>query len=470
MRSNSHVSTLSVKRSGTKSSTSRSLGFRPSILSKQISLALLLALSGSGLVSCGGGGDSASVAQTVDASKNGVTSIALEETDGYAHFNGTLQLNLWGSNGNSVSSSQSSTATDPTPDTNLNTKATWKLSDKSLGSIKNGLFTATGKTGELTITAEYAGLSASQNIIVSDADLVSISIDATTTSVDECKNATFTASALFDNGLTLEYPLTWAITEGSALARFKDATKGDLSTKNSGTVSVVARGDNNSGETISSPPLVYSINDTLTGLTLVSDKALEMRESQSAVITLTGTYSDNSTAVITDNSDLSAAPDNSLTIEGAKITAKNGSYAGTEVILTGSCGGQSNTLDLVILKQVITSIQIKNSNGGTENLSVTEGSNLELNVTATFADNSTDSDYTHQVKWSIDESKSDNFESDMITLDQTGKLSVNADLDLLPNQQINIVVRAEVLDADEKIVTNPDGEQLVDDINIAVRP
>src|SRR5690606_22109909 len=105
------------------------------------------------------------------------------------------------------------------------------------------------------------------------------------------------------------------------------------------------------------------------------------------------------------------------------------SYAGTDVILTGSCGGQNNTLDLVILKKVITSIEIKNSNGGTDNLSVTEGSNLELNVTATFADNSTDSDYTHNVKWSIDGVKSDNFDDDMITLDQTGKLSVNADLD-----------------------------------------
>lgn len=457
MRTKSPICSASPVR--TKSSVrATSSAFKTSILSKQISLVLLFALSGSLLVSCGGGGDSARIAQTVDASKNGVTSIQLEDTDGYAHFKGTLQLNLLGSNAEAGQT------------TNLNNKATWKLSDNSLGSIKNGLFTATGKTGELTITADYAGLSASQNIIVSDANLISISVAAATASVDECKNASFTASALFDNGLTLEYPLTWAITEGSTLASFKDATTGELSTTNSGTVSVVARGENNSGIAISSPPFDYVINDTLTSVTMVSDKALEMRENQTAIITLTGTYSDNTTAVITDNSSLSAVPSNSLTIEGATITAKNGSYAGTEVVLTGNCGGQNTTLDLVILKQVITSIQIKNSNGGTENLSVTEGSNLELNVTATFTDNTTDSDYTHNIKWSIDESKSDNFESDMITVDQTGKLSVNADLDLLPTQQINIVVRAEVLDADEKIVTNPNGEQLVDDINIAVRP
>src|SRR5690606_13042945 len=107
----------------------KSAAFKPSILSKQISLVLLLAVSGSFLVSCGGGVDSARVTQSVDASKNGVTSIQLEDVDGYAHFKGSLQLNLVGSNDQNVT-------------TNLNNKATWKLSDTSLGSIKNGLFTS----------------------------------------------------------------------------------------------------------------------------------------------------------------------------------------------------------------------------------------------------------------------------------------------------------------------------------------
>jgi len=58
----------------------------------------------------------------------------------------------------------------------------------------------------------------------------------------------------------------------------------------------------------------------------------------------------------------------------------------------------------------------------------------------------------------------------MITLDQTGRLSVSADLDLALNQQLRLVVRAEVVDSDNRIVTNPQGQQLVDEINIVVRP
>lgn len=422
------------------------------------SCALLLSVGALGLSGCGGGdGDSARVAQTVDASKNGVTSIELEDNEGYAHFKGTLQLNLLGRNSENVT-------------TNLNNKATWKLSDKTLGSIKNGLFSAAGKSGELIVTVDYAGLSETQNIIISDANLVSINVTPASSSVDECKNASFTASALFDNGLTLEYPLTWAVTEGGTLAQFSDAAKGELSTKNSGAVSVVARGENNSGEVISSTPLSFPINDTLVSLALVSDKELEMREGESATVTITGTYSNNSTAIITSNSTLAANPSASLTIEGAKITAKNGSYAGTDLTLTGACGGEMDELALVILKKQLKSVEIKNSNGGTDNLSVTEGGNLDLNITATFADDTTDSNYDHRVNWSIVKSRSDDFVDSLITLDQTGKLSVSADLDLALNQQVRLVVRAEVRDEDDRIATNAQGQQLVDEINIVVRP
>lgn len=427
------------------------------INTKRISLAIVLALGSSALISCGGGGDSTRVAQTVDASKNGVTRIELEDNEGYAHFKGTLQLNLNGRNSENAI-------------TNLNSKASWKLSDTSLGSIRNGLFTAAGKSGELVVTVEYAGLSATQNIIVSDANLISISVTPANSSVDECKNASFTASALFDNGLTLEYPLTWTVTEGATLASFNDATKGELSTKNSGTVSIIASGKNNSGETISSQPLNFPINDSLVSVALRSDKTLNMREGESATVTLTGTYSDNSTALITSNSNLTAAPSASLTIEGAKITAKNGSYAGTNVVLTGSCGGQTNDLTIVVLKKQVKSIEIKNSNGGTDNLSVTEGGNLDLNITATFADDSTDNNYDYKVNWSIVDSKSDDFDDDLITLDQTGKLSISGDLNLALNQQLKLVVRAEVRDENDRVATNAQGQQLVDEINIVVRP
>lgn len=418
--------------------------------------ALLLGATTLGLTACGGGGDSARVAQTVDAGKNGIVRVELEDNEGYAHYQGRLQLNLIGRNSENVA-------------TNLNSKATWKLSDASLGSINNGLFTPSGKVGELIITVDYAGLSDTQNVIVSDANLVSLTVNPVAAPIDECQNATLTANAVFDNGLTLEYDLNWAVTEGASLASFSDVSSGTLSTKNSGAVTVVVSANNNSGEKVSSTPVTINIADSLRSLTLTSNKAAEMREGDSATVSIKGTYANNASLALP-NAGLTATPSSSLTIEGTKITAKNGTYAGTDVELVASCGGESDSLDLVILKKELKSIEIKNSNGGTDNLSVTEGSNLELNVTATFADNATDSNYDYNLNWSIVDSKSDDFDDDLITLDQTGKLSVSSDLDLALNQQLRLVVRAEVRDEDNRIATNAQGQQLVDEINIVVRP
>lgn len=418
--------------------------------------ALLVGASTLALTGCGGGGDSARVAQTVDASKNGIVTAELEDNEGFAHFKGRLQLNLIGRDSENQA-------------TNLNNKATWKLSDTSLGSIKDGLFTPSGKVGELTVTVSYAGLSDTQNVIVSDANLVSIDINPVTAPVDECQNTQLTASALFDNGLTLEYDLNWAVSEGASLASFANASSGELSTKNSGTVTVVASGLNNAGEQINSQPATITIADTLQSIALTSNRPARMREGESATVTINGTYANN-VSLDLPNASLAATPSSSLTIEGKKITAKNGTYAGTEVALVASCGGQSGGLDLVVLKKELKSIEIKNSNGGTSNISVSKGSNLDLNITATFADNTTDDNYDYKVNWSIVDAKSDDFNTSHITLDQTGKLSVSSDLNLALNQQLNLVVRAEARDADNKIATNAEGAQLVDEINIVVRP
>jgi hypothetical protein len=160
------------------------------------------------LSGCGGGdGDSARVAQTVDASKNGVTNIALADTstDGYVHFNGKLQFNLIGTDNTGKK-------------INLNNKATWTLSDKSLGSVKNGLFIAAGKMGTgLVLSAAYAGLpTQTQDIVLSDANLIAIAISHPTNTVDVCKNTTLASATTFSDGKNYDYTLTWALGDSSS--------------------------------------------------------------------------------------------------------------------------------------------------------------------------------------------------------------------------------------------------------------
>lgn len=421
------------------------------------SLALLVSMGAFSLSGCGGGdGDSERVAQTVDASKNGVIKTEIAANEGYVHIKGATQFNLIGLD----------TAN---KETNLNNKASWKVSDPSLATVKNGLVTATGSKGNITLSADYAGIHQEQAIVITDADLKSISIDKTLTEGDECKNFTLTAKATFEGDLVLEYPLTWVIAEGAALASFSDPAKGILSTKNHGTIKVIAQAQNNTGELIKSEPADFKILDHLLSMSVVSDKNAEMREGATATISVTGTYApNNATADITGNTTLSAAPANAIKFEGNKITAQNGTYEGVDVILSGTCGGIKDDLELVVKEKELKSIQIKNSSGGTENLSISEGNEMDLNITATYIDDSTDSNYTYQVHWKIDETQSDNYDDDMITLDQNGKIVVNDDLNLL--QQISIVIVAEVRDEDGDVVTNASGQNLDDEITIFVKP
>lgn len=432
--------------------------------SKGIRFLSTLALSASAftLISCGGGdGDSARVAQTVDASKNGVTSIAIASNDGIVHIKGDYQFNVIGK------------GTDG-KEINLNNKATWKLSDSTLGSIKNGLFKAAGKTGNLSLTVSYAGITADQAISLTDANLKKVTVkhSSDATSVDECQNTTFTATAEFDGGITLPYPLTWKVTEGNSLASFKDNTTGTLSTTNNGTIKIVASGVNNDNQEIASDAFGFTINDELTAITVTNSKTTEWRDGDSATVTVSGTYGNSSTPVdITGNTTLSALPASLLKIEGTKITAQNGTANGSTVTLKGVCGGEEGTQELVIKERQLKSIEIQNSNGGaTSNLSVSEGSSLDLNVTATYADNSTKDDYNSNVFWEIDDRNNtipDSSES-KLSISSSGVLNVNSDLDLGLGVSAIIFVTAEVRDSDGNILENSSGAEIKDEINITI--
>ncbi|WP_049630851.1 hypothetical protein [Cellvibrio sp. pealriver] len=432
--------------------------------SKGIRFLSTLALSASALtlISCGGGdGDSARVEQTVDASKNGVTSIAIASNAGIVHIKGDYQFNVIGKNAESK-------------EFNLNSKATWKLSDASFGSIKDGLFKAAGKTGQVSLIVNYAGMTTEQTISLTDANLKKVTVKHSSgaTSVDECQNTTFTAEAEFEGGITLPYPLTWKITEGSGIASFKDKNTGTLSTTNSGAIKIVASGVNNDNQEISSDALGFTVNDELTAITVTNSKTTEWRDGDTATVTIKGIYDDaNNPIDITANATLSATPASLLKIEGTKITAQNGTANGSTVALKGACGGIEGTQELVIKERQLRSIEIRNNNGGaTSNLSVSEGSNLNLDVTATYADGSTKDDYTSNVFWEVDDRNNtipDDRES-RISISSTGELRVNSDLDLGSSAIIYVV--AEVRDSEGNVIENSSGAEVTDDINITINP
>lgn len=415
------------------------------------SLALLASVGLFSLTGCGGGdgdGDSARLAQIADASKNTVTSIAIADNEQYVHYKGFYQFELLGNDGSGNA-------------VNLTKKATWKISDPSLGKIKDGYFTPAGGSGDFTLTAEYAGLVATQQINVSNANLTAITVSHPTSSVEECRNTAFTAQAQFDNGKTLPYPLTWRVTQGGANASFKDPAKSTLNTTNGGTVIVVAVGVDNAGAEVMSAPYNFTVSEGLTRIDVAIDRSgTELKNGESANVTIKGIYGDPANPVdIAENASLTAAPTDYLTFEGTKITAKNGAANGSKVTLTAACGGASGTQDLTIKEREVASIDVKANDGATTNLRVRRGGDpLDFKATATFVDASPSVDDFKDVTWSIDFRNAVPADQESrIKISSTGELQVDSDLSAsLP---VTIYVKARV-----------NGKNLEDNIAVSINP
>lgn len=422
-----------------------------------LGLALVASLGVIGLTGCGGGdGDSARIAQMVDASKNTVTKIAIADNDQYVHFKSFYQFELIGTD-------------DAGTQTNLTNKATWKISDSSLGKIKNGYFTAAGVAGNFTLTAEYAGIvAATQEISVSDANLIEVTVVHPTGSVNECQNTDFTAQALFDNGKILPYNLTWKVLEADGIASFNDPDKSTLNTKNSGSIRVVASGINNSGQEVTSGEFNFTVNDALSSVAISTGRTSnEMRDGESTNVTVRGTYG-SQTVDITGNATISATPANLLAIEGTKITAQNGNANGLSVTLTGSCGGAEGTQQLTIKERQIKSIEIKNGEKISD-IRLVRGGNIDLNVTAIYSDDNKNENYTNVV-WKIDYRNAaiaDSEKSKITLSSTTGELSTTSDLNLSASS-IVIYVIAEVHDSTGAIIKSPSGADLKDEIDVTI--
>jgi len=431
------------------------------------SLALLLSMGAFGLSGCGGGdGDSARVAQTVDASKNGVTKIVLAdtETDGYVHIKGKLQFNLIG--------------TDSTgKEINLNNKATWTLNDKTLGTVKNGLFTAAGKAGTgLVLSAAYAGLpTQTQDIILSDANLTGIVVSHPTSSVDVCKNTTFVSTTTFSDGKNYDYPLTWALADSAStqLASFADETKPELSTKKNGVIKVIARGKDNDDKIITSNELPFTIDNSLTKLTLTSNKALEMRQGQTATLTATGDYKNSTSENITKNASLTSSNTSALTVNATTglITAVSGSFTGTDVTVSATCDGIPSTLVIKVTKPEIQKMEIvgQTSTTATEALSVSVGSSVEPRIKVTYPSSTAIDPEIYSGKntlWEITSTPA-GYDSSKVTLDSTtGKVTISSSM--VVDSSIVVTLSAKLLDSDNKVMTGSDNTELKDTIQLTI--
>jgi len=277
----------------------------------------------------------------------------------------------------------------------LTSAVTWSSSNSAVASVN----TLTGTTelvsaqspGSTTITATLGGVSASTNLTVTAATLVSIGVTPTNSTLAKGLNAALKASGVYTDHSTqdLTATVTWS-SSAPAVATVANApgSNGVVSALSQGSAEIVAAYGSLSGSTML----------TVSAATLVSIGVTpsnpNLAKGLKAQFTAMGTYTDNTlqnltaVAVWSSSDPTLASVSNAAGFEG-QVTALNPGGA----TITATTGAIQNSSSLTVTPATLVSIAITPANP-----SIANGLGAQLTATGTYTDNSTQN-LTAVVAW-----------------------------------------------------------------------
>jgi hypothetical protein len=274
-----------------------------------------------------------------------------------------------------------------------NQVTSWSSTDTSIATIYSNGLSLGANAGTTTITASFGGVTATANLTVSPATLVSISIGPNV-SVAKGTTKQFTAIGTYSDGTTqdITYNASWATSDANA------ATVG-----NAGVLSGLAQGLNQGTTNITAS--LYGITSstvvlTVTAPTLNSITVTPSNTSKTKGLTqqytATGLFSDGSSQNITQDvvwstSNANASISNAVGSKGLALAANTGSST-----ITATLGAVSGNTSLTVTAATLVSISVSPAAS-----SVTKTQTKQYTAIGTYSDNST-SDITANVTWSVD--------------------------------------------------------------------
>lgn len=185
--------------------------------------------------------------------------------------------------------------------TDLTTQVTWSSSAINVAQISNaagsnGLATSLVQ-GNATITAALGGVSATAAITVGAPSLSSIMISPTSASIDVGATATFTATAVYQNGSTAAVAGTWSSSdENVATVAANAGGRRGIATgvaAGSATISVTF------GGLTDSAPLTVTAAPTLVGLTITPNTIAQLLVGATQQLQANAVFSNGNTQVVT---------------------------------------------------------------------------------------------------------------------------------------------------------------------------
>lgn len=287
------------------------------------------------------------------------------------------------------------TATTATGPRDVSALATWRSSNAAAVAVDaRGQVTGVGN-GTATVTAELGVYSASVAITASNAQLVAIAVMGNA-AVDECGTATYTASGTYDDASVRDVTslVTWSVND-PLLARMSTlaSERNRLFSRGTGTFQLTA-----SRGLVTSPAFPVTVADNLVSLVVAPDTSPELDRGATRQFIATGNWGATS-------GDVSRASTWSVAnvdpLAATVATVLNGdvtpglltAQAGGDAVLSVTCGGQADTVDIAVVS--LDTLAIANARP----VEIKAGASLLLSLEGRYS-NGTTKPLNEEAEWS----------------------------------------------------------------------
>ncbi|MDO9176556.1 MAG: Ig-like domain-containing protein [Actinomycetota bacterium] len=281
-------------------------------------------------------GDPADFREAVVVGRDNVTALAIAGEVPVLEVGTTIKL--------------TATATTGSGALDLSGDVSWRSSNPAAVMVDSDGYITAVANGSADITAELALFSDTVTIAASDAALQGITVSGDA-AVDECGTGAYTASGHYDDGTDRDITAlaSWSVTD-AAVARMSTlaADRSTLVSKLAGTTGVVA-----SRNAIDSPAFVVTVADNLDAIDVTPNTPAQIAAGDKLQFTATGTWglvagpiSRAATwSVASDDPDTTIA----TLINGDSTPGLLTAQAGGTGTVTGTCGGQSDSVDITVV-------------------------------------------------------------------------------------------------------------------------
>ncbi|WP_342040160.1 Ig-like domain-containing protein [Aeromonas caviae] len=303
----------------------------------------------------------------------------------------------------------------------------WLSDDMTTATVSStGLLT--GRiAGTTEVTASLDGITSNTvQVTVTDAVLTAIQVTPPSVSLTKGQTQQLTATATYSDNTTADVTgsVAW-LSDDMTTATV--STTGILTGRIAGSTEVTASLDG-----ITSNTVQVTVTDAVLTAIAITPPSVSVGKGQTQQLTATATYSDSSTANVTDNVAWLSDDTATVTVISGLLT---GVEQGTAEVTASLDGVTSNAVQVTVTDAVLTAIEIT-----PPSVSVGKGQTQQLTATATYSDNTT-ADVTGSVAWLSDDTATATVTTNgLLTGVEEGTTEISASLDGVTSDRVTVNV------------------------------